>query len=165
MGSGLSTKYVIHTSYGVLEVGEKEQEYRRVFDEDYLDEFGREMIERPKVDGSSIDGNYLKVQDKYPLRAGGNLGEGTGKSGFNNWHSDNPMEDAMEMFSNLSSGGETSFSDNNHGIISKFADKSNVMFRPHSSTTGGPAVDIKITNSGLLRKQRIHFLFSVGVGQ
>ena len=159
MGSGLSTKYVIHTSYGVLEVGESEQEYRRVFDEDYLDEFCREMIERPKVDGSSIDGNYLKVQDKYPLRAGGNLGEKTGKTGYNNWYSDNPMQDAMELYSDLSNGGYTAYSGNEHGIIATLGDKSKVMFRPYTSTEGSPAVDIKIANPGIVRGQKIHFFF------
>lgn len=159
MGSGLSTKYVIHTSYGVLEVGEKEKEYRRVFDEDYLNEFCREMMERPKVDGSSIDGNYLKVQDKYPLRAGGNLGERTGKAGLNNWYSDNPMRDAMELFSDLSNGGITEYSGNNHGIITTFENKSNVMFRPYTSTEGSPAVDIRVSNPGMIRGQKIHFFF------
>lgn len=160
MGSGLSTKYVLHTYQGVLEVRESELEYRRVFDEDYLDEFCRDMIERPKEDGSSIDGNYLKVQAKYPLRTGGNLGEGTGKAGFNNWYSDNPIQDAMEMFSDLSNGGSTVYSGNEHGIIATFGDKSNVMFRPYTSTEGSPAVDIRITNPGMVRGQKIHFILS-----
>ena len=156
MGSGLSTKYVIHTSYGVLEVGESEQEYRRAFDEDYLDEFCREMIERPRVDGSSIDGNYLKVQDKYPLRAGGNLGHETHHPGYNNFYSDNPTKDAMEMYSDLSYGSTTQLRDD--VVLSKFEDGDIISLRPYTSTNGSPAVDVHVINSRILRWQRIHFL-------
>ena len=63
MGSGISTKYQLNPYYGEMEVRESDSMYRRVFDEDYLDEFCREMIERPEVEGSSMDKNYLKVQD------------------------------------------------------------------------------------------------------
>lgn len=163
MGSGFSTKYETNYSYGAMEVGEQDCPYNRVFDEDYIDDFCQQMIDRPKVEGSSIDSNYLNVQDKYPLRTGGNLGEGTGKSGNNNWFSDDPMRDAMEMFSDLSYGGKTSFSENYHGIISKFGDSSSVMFRPYTSTPDSPAVEIRIINSLYLRGQKIHFLFSGGL--
>ena len=156
MGSGLSTKYVLHPYHGVLEVGEPEQEYRRVFDEDSLDEFCREMIERPKEDGSSIDGNYLTVQDKYPLRTGGNLGQKTDHPGYNNYYSDNPIKDAMDMYSDLSYGSVTQVRDD--VVFSKFEDGDIISFRPYTSTAGSPAVDVHVFNSKILRWQRIHFL-------
>jgi len=159
MGSGISTKYQIDPYYGEMKAREPDAEYRRVFDEDYLDDFCREMIERPKVEGSSIDKNYLRVQDKYPLRTGGNLGHRTSNQGRNEFYSDNPMRDAMEMFSDLSYGGATEYTGNNHGIVTTFYDKSNILFRPYTSTKGSPAVDIKITNPGIVRGQKIHFFF------
>jgi hypothetical protein len=156
MGSGISTKYQLNPYYGEMEVRESDSMYRRVFDEDYLDEFCREMIERPEVEGSSMDKNYLKVQDKYPIRTGGNLGHKTDHTGFNNFYSDNPMKDAMELYSNLSNGSATRIQDD--VVLSKFKDGDIVSFRPYTSTSGSPAVDIKVVSSSILRKQRIHFL-------
>lgn len=156
MGSGISTKYEINSSFGVMEVRETDSQYRRVFDEDYLNDFCNEMIERPEVEGSSIDGNYLKVRDKYPLRTGGNLGHQTHHTGYNNYYSENPMKDAMSLYSDLSYGGYTWQEDGI--IISKFKDGDIVSFRPISSTVNSPAVDIHVIHSSLMRWQRIHFL-------
>lgn len=156
MGSGISTKYQIDPCFGEMEAREPDSDYKRVFDEDYLDDFCREMVERPKVEGSSIDKNYLKVQEKYPLRTGGNLGHKTDHPGFNNYYSDNPMRDAMDLYSDLSYGSTTRIQDD--VVLSKFGDGDIISFRPYTSTSGSPAVDIKIVSSSILRNQRIHFM-------
>ena len=66
------------------------------------------------------------------------------------------MKDAMELYSNLSNGSATRIQDD--VVLSKFKDGDIVSFRPYTSTSGSPAVDIKVVSSSILRKQRIHFL-------
>ena len=105
MGSGISAKYELCTYEDSLQENES---YERHYDDDYVESFCREKIETPPVKGSSLDENYLMVKDKYPLRAGGNLGEKGKTSGINVYKSDNPMQSAMEMYSDLSYGEERS---------------------------------------------------------
>ena len=161
MGSGISTKYQIDSSYGTYYVSEKESEYgskiERVFDEDFLNDFCNEKIKQKPIEGSSIESNYQRVKDKYPLRTGGNLGDKTKETGRNEFHCDNPMQEAMKLYSELSYGGETQYTQNLHGIMSKMSDGT-ILFRPYTSTAGSPAVEVRVDflDSGKMRK--IHFV-------
>lgn len=163
MGSGISTKYQIDSSYGTYYISEKEAEYgskvERVFDEDFLNDFCNEKISQKPIEGSSIESNYQRVKDKYPLRTGGNLGDKTDHTKYNVKYSEDPIRDAMEMYSDLSYGGKTGYTDNLHGIQTDFRDGSHILFRPYSSIPGSPSVDITVINPSSLRPwQRIHFL-------
>ena len=157
MGSGISAKYELCTYEDSLQENES---YERHYDDDYVESFCREKIETPPVKGSSLDENYLMVKDKYPLRAGGNLGEKGKTSGINVYKSDNPMQSAMEMYSDLSYGGRTEFTKNNHGIQTVFEDESSILYRPYTSIPGSPAVEISVVNSKYLRNQKIHFILT-----
>lgn len=155
MGSGISAKYELRTYDGSMQVSEN---YERCYDDDFIESFCREKIETAQIKGSSLDENYLKVKEKYPLRAGGNLGEKGKTSGINVYKTDNPMQSAMEMYSDLSYGGRTEFTKNKHGIQTIFEDESFILYRPYTSTYGSPAVEISVVNSKYFRNQKIHFI-------
>lgn len=155
MGSGISGKYELRIYDDSVQVSES---FERRYDDNYIESFCREKIETAQIKGSSIDENYLKVKEKYPLRAGGNLGDKGNTSGINVYKSDNPMQSAMEMYSDLSYGGRTVFTKNKHGIQTIFEDESFILFRPYTSTYESPAVEISVVNSKYFRNQKVHFI-------
>ncbi len=70
--------------------------------------------------------------------------------------SDNPMETAMDFYSNISEGGATGYLENHHGIETKLGDGTVTYFRPYPKTEGSPVVEIKINFERIPHK--IHFI-------
>jgi hypothetical protein len=103
--------------------------------------------------GASLAANIARLGGKYEFnKQSGKFGvSGVGKSRV--IVSDNPKATAQALFKDLSAGGKVSKIDK--GKIAIFSDKSTVFFR-ETSSSGGPAVNIKITG-GQGQRYKIHF--------
>jgi hypothetical protein len=103
--------------------------------------------------GASLAANVARLAGKYEFnKLSGKFGvSGEGKSRV--IVSDNPTATAQSFFKDLSAGGKVS--EVSKGKIAIFSDKSTVFFR-ETSSSGGPAVNIKLT--GLQgQRYKIHF--------
>ncbi|NBR64909.1 MAG: hypothetical protein EBS85_03515 [Micrococcales bacterium] len=103
--------------------------------------------------GASLGANVARLAGKYGFnQQSGKFGvSGEGKSRV--IVSDNPTATAQAFFKDLSAGGKVS--NTGKGKVAIFSDKSSVFFR-ETSSSGGPAVNIKITGSQAQR-YKIHF--------
>lgn len=162
MGSGISTKYQIDTSYGTYYVSEKEAEYgskiERVFDEDYLNDFFNDELQEPRVENASLEKNIISNKEELKFHENGRFGDEV-KNGIDNYYSDNPMADAMRCYKKMAYGGKRNIRNtNDQAIFSQFEDGSFVQFRPISSSPSSPAVEVRVDflDSGKMRK--IHFV-------
>lgn len=162
MGSGISTKYQIDSSYGLFQVTENEVEYGpeivRSFDEEYLNKFFGEELQEPRIENASLESNIMINRERLKFHDNGRFGDEV-EHGIDNFYSEDPMKDAIECYKTMAYGGKRSIRGNNERVlVSQFMDGSFVQIRPISSSPGSPAVEVRVDfiNSGRMRK--IHFV-------
>ena len=169
MGSGISTKYEKTYFYKLkdeepLSVAEKQFEYNTTdthtiesHNDEKVIKFCEDMVSRKPYEDSSYAQNLANTAQHFEMKANGKFGEPGGSKGVQIIKTNNPMESAMNFYSELSEGGFTEMTPNHHGIRTLLNDGFDVTFRPYSSIEGSPAVDICITELGK-RIQKIHFI-------
>ena len=154
MGSGFSAKYEINQASG--ELSSFGQNGVRSFNAEYLNTFFEEDLAENRIEGWSIDKNYVANKEKYPLREYRNLGDYSRK-GINNRVTEDPMNEAMSWYKDLAYGGRRNIRTEGDAIYSEFEDGSFVQFRPISSKPNSPVVELNIVKSDYLKTQKIHF--------
>ncbi len=107
---------------------------------------------------SSIDENALLVKDKYGLDENGFFGETT-KTRSQVFKSSSPIDDSLEFYDKLSTGGKRTLLDNGHGVKTVLDDDTVITHRVITSTKGSPAVDIHVYSKAFVQTQKIHFVY------
>ena len=75
--------------------------------------------------------------------------------------SSNPLKTSRDFYNKISYGGEETPLSNGKGTRTSTEDGTIITYRSTSSSDGSPAIDINIeksTNTGGLKKQKIHFV-------
>lgn len=108
--------------------------------------------------------NLPKLTKKYPLSPAGYFGK-PGKGDARLIESESPLKTAKDFYSMATNGAEARkpLLDKNKkplpgSEIAIMKDKSRIQIRPVSHSDGSPAVDICIVHSGMVKKQKIHFI-------
>jgi len=109
------------------------------------------------VKGTSIDENAKYVKDKYGLDENGMFCQSTKKAQI--YRSKNPIEDSIDFYEKLGTGGRKDNLPNGHGTRIFLDDGSVITHRIITSTPDSPAVDIKIVSSSFVKPQKIHFIY------
>ena len=148
MGSGYSGKY--ENTYGSTN-GEKNSSPRNDLPDN-------QVILKKR---STIDENASLVKDKYGLDENGFFGETT-KTKSQVFRSNYPVEDSIEFYNKLGTGGKQSLLDNGHGVKTVLDDNTIITHRIVTSTKGSPAVDIHVYSKSFVQTQKIHFISKGG---
>lgn len=161
MGSGISTKYQIDSSYGTYYVSERELQYgtkiERFFDEDYLNEFFFEDMQEAEIEDASLENNILTNKNELKFHDNGRFGDEI-RNGIDNYYSEEPMKDAMKCYKKMAYGGKRDIRSNNkEAIFSRFQDGSFVQFRPISSFPESPVVELRVGFIDSNKMRKIHF--------
>ena len=109
------------------------------------------------VKGTSIDENAKYVKDKYGLDENGMFCQSTKKAQI--YRSKNPIEDSIDFYEKLGTGGRKGVLSNGHGTRTFLDDGSVITHRIVTSTPDSPAVDIKIVSPSFVKPQKIHFIY------
>jgi len=109
------------------------------------------------VKGTSIDENAKYVKDKYGLDENGMFCQSTKKAQI--YRSKNPIEDSIDFYEKLGTGGRKDNLPNGHGTRIFLDDGSVITHRIITSTPDSPAVDIKIVSPSFVKPQKIHFIY------
>ena len=75
--------------------------------------------------------------------------------------SSNPLKTSRDFYNKIAYGGEETPLSNGKGTRTSTEDGTIITYRSTSSSDGSPAIDINIeksTNTGGLKKQKIHFV-------
>ncbi len=112
-------------------------------------EFGRKK--------TSIDENAKYVKDKYGLDENGMFCESTKRAQV--YRSRTPIEDSIDFYEKLGTGGRKDTLPNGHGTRTFLDDGSVITHRIITSTPDSPAVDIKIISPSFVKPQKIHFIY------
>ena len=105
---------------------------------------------------TSVCDNAESVAKKYNLNKSGFFGEESRHCRI--YKCDDPVKESAEFYKKISKGGVEGPLPNGKGVQTKFADKSNVVYRVVTKTPDSPAVNINIETPGKIRKQKIHFI-------
>lgn len=106
---------------------------------------------------TSIDKNAKYVKDKYGLDENGMFCESTKRAQV--YRSKNPIEDSIDFYEKLGTGGRKDTLPNGHGTRIFLDDGSVITHRIITSTPDSPAVDIKIVSPSFVKPQKIHFIY------
>lgn len=106
---------------------------------------------------TSIDENAKYVKEKYGLDENGKFCESTKRAQV--YRSKNPIEDSVDFYEKLGTGGRKDFLPNGHGTRTFLDDGSVITHRIVTSTPNSPAVDINITSPSFVKSQKIHFIY------
>ena len=106
---------------------------------------------------TSIDENAKYVKDKYGLDENGKFCESTKRAQI--YRSKNPIEDSIDFYEKLGTGGRKGVLSNGHGTRTFLDDGSVITHRIVTSTPDSPAVDIKIVSPSFVKPQKIHFIY------
>ena len=106
---------------------------------------------------TSIDENAKYVKDKYGLDENGMFCESTKRAQV--YRSKNPIEDSIDFYEKLGTGGRKDNLPNGHGTRTFLDDGSVITHRIVTSTPDSPAVDIKIVSPSFVKPQKIHFIY------
>ena len=106
---------------------------------------------------TSIDENAKYVKDKYGLDENGMFFQSTKKAQI--YRSKNPIEDSIDFYEKLGTGGRKDNLPNGHGTRIFLDDGSVITHRIITSTPDSPAVDIKIVSPSFVKPQKIHFIY------
>ena len=114
---------------------------------------GGDKSSKPKV---TIDDNVKVMKKDYPYTKDGLFG----KKGKNARiiATDTPEATSIDFYQKIGKGGYVDELPNGKGTRVIFEDGTVVTHRIVTKTPNSPAVDIKIVNSKLIRKQKIHFI-------
>lgn len=105
---------------------------------------------------SSIEQNVSKMGKAFPLTASGYFGS-KGKN-VRIIKSAVPEKIANEFYTKIKAGGKSEPLKNGHGSMTMLGDGTVIVYRPVTSTTGSPAVNIKVIKPGRVKSQKIHFV-------
>ncbi|MGX8685220.1 MAG: hypothetical protein ACSW73_00170 [Spirochaetales bacterium] len=168
MGSGISTKYEKTYFYKLnddepLSVSEKTYEYNvndthtiESHNDEEVIKFCEDMVSRKPYEDSSYAQNLANTAQHFEMNEMGLFGKkGVGKK-VRIIETDNPMNSAMNFYSQISEGGLNRYVENHHGIKAFLSDGVDILFRPYPKTIDSPAVEIKVTLGELI--QKIHFI-------
>lgn len=106
---------------------------------------------------TSIDENAKYVKDKYGLDENGMFCQSTKRAQI--YKSKNPIEDSIDFYEKLGTGGRKDNLPNGHGTRIFLDDGSVITHRIITSTPDSPAVDIKIVSPSFVKPQKIHFIY------
>ena len=106
---------------------------------------------------TSIDENAKYVKDKYGLDENGMFCQSTKRAQI--YKSKNPIEDSIDFYEKLGTGGRKDTLPNGHGTRTFLDDGSVITHRIITSTPDSPAVDIKIVSPSFVKPQKIHFIY------
>ena len=106
---------------------------------------------------TSIDENAKYVKDKYGLDENGMFCQSTKRAQI--YKSKNPIEDSIDFYEKLGTGGRKDKLPNGHGTRTFLDDGSVITHRIITSTPDSPAVDIKIVSPSFVKPQKIHFIY------
>lgn len=106
---------------------------------------------------TSIDENANYVKDKYGLDENGMFCQSTKRAQI--YKSKNPIEDSIDFYEKLGTGGRKDTLPNGHGTRTFLDDGSVITHRIITSTPDSPAVDIKIVSPSFVKPQKIHFIY------
>ena len=106
---------------------------------------------------TSIDENAKFVKDKYGLDENGMFCESTKRAQV--YRSKKPIEDSIDFYEKLGTGGRKDTLPNGHGMRTFLDDGSVITHRIVTSTPDSPAVDIKIISPSFVKPQKIHFIY------
>ena len=112
----------------------------------------------PHLKKSSIEENAKLVKDKYGLDEHGYFGEAT-RTRARIYRSENPIDDSIDFYKNISSGGVEEELTNGRGVKSTLDDGTVITHRIVTSTPDSPAVDINIESPAFIKPQKIHFVY------
>ena len=106
---------------------------------------------------TSIDENAKYVKDKYGLDENGMFCQSTKRAQI--YKSKNPIEDSIDFYEKLGTGGRKDTLPNGHGTRTFLDDGSVITHRIITSIPDSPAVDIKIVSPSFVKPQKIHFIY------
>ena len=168
LGSGISTKYEKTYFYKLkddelLSVSEKTYEYNvndthtieSHNDKDVIN-FCEDMVARKPYEDSSYAQNLTNTAQHFEMNEDGLFGKKGLEKKVRILETHNPMNSAMNFYSEISEGGLNEYFGNHHGIKAILNDGVEVSFRPYPKTEGSPAVEVKVTLGELI--QKIHFV-------
>ena len=109
-----------------------------------------------QVDKHTIGDNADKMKKEYPLSPGGYFGE----KGDNVRviKTSTPEATSSDFYKKLADGGHSEPLSNGHGTKTTLPDGSIVVHRLITSTSGSPAVDIKVIGTSKVKSQKVHFV-------
>ena len=105
---------------------------------------------------SSIDKNVSRMSRAFPLTTSGYFGN-KGKN-VRIIASLSPEKTANDFYTKIKAGGKSEPLKNGHGSMTTLGDGTVIVYRPVTSTTGSPAVNIKVIRPGKVKSQKIHFV-------
>lgn len=144
MGSGYAGKY--ENTYGS---SSNIQDKTDVGSNEYQFNYSRKK--------TSIDENAKLVKAKYGLDENGMFCESTKRAQV--YRSKRPIEDSIDFYEKLGTGGRKDDLPNGHGTRTFLDDGSVITHRIVTSTPDSPAVDIKIVSPSFVKPQKIHFIY------
>lgn len=104
---------------------------------------------------STIEGNAEKMKKDYPYK-NGKFGE-KGKNA-QLIKSNDPEGTSVDFYKKLGAGGKTEPLPNGYGTMTTLDDGTVITHRINTSTPNSPAVDINVSNSPVIKTQKIHFI-------
>ncbi len=149
MGSGISDKY--QNTYGNRLYGQSSKRYENVVKEEI-----KYNVNATKMH-SSIEDNAELVKHKYGLTRDGFFGKKT-KTRARIFETPNPIEDSIEFYEKIGTGGVREDLPNGKGTKTTLGDGTVITHRITTSTKDSPAVDINIVSPSKIKKQKIHFV-------
>ena len=129
---------------------------RQTFEESW----GWQMEWVPHLNGTISRNDFIDyvVKDKYGLDEHGYFGEAT-RTRARIYRSENPIDDSIDFYKNISSGGVEEELTNGRGVKSTLDDGTVITHRIVTSTPDSPAVDINIESPAFIKPQKIHFVY------
>lgn len=109
---------------------------------------------------STIDKNAELVREKYGLNDDGMFCQSTKRAQI--YKSRNPIEDSVDFYEKISTGGVKTVLDNGKGTLTRLDDGTYITHRIVTKTPDSPAVDIKVNSTSFIKTQKIHFIFEGG---
>ena len=105
---------------------------------------------------TTIEENAKLVKEKYGLDENGMFCQSTKRAQV--YKSKTPVEDSIEFYEKLGTGGKKEELPNGHGTRTTLSDKTVITHRIITSTPDSPAVDINIQSPSFIKSQKIHFV-------
>ncbi len=111
------------------------------------------------VNANSIVSNANAMKTTYPLNKNGYFSE-KGKN-CRVIKSKDPIATSKDFYNKIAKGGKELSLSNKHGVMTVLPDKTRIVYRIITSTKGSPAIEITVTSSTMVKKQKIHFISEV----
>ena len=110
--------------------------------------------------GSTIEKNAELVKEKFGLDDQGMFCKTTKRTQV--YASKNPIEDSIEFYEKIGTGGLRKELDNGKGSLTILDDNTYITHRIITKTPDSPAVSINVQSDSPIKTQKIHFIFEGG---